>query len=127
MLQVVQTILEPGLVAPVVVAHEGTEGIEAGTATGSDDYIVTIGELVDGTLSHIELYLEAVALDGSDVVLVHLALQLVASGYGADSRLLTCSLHSKLLLKLGIALLGPRHILAEEELYFHEVLTVGIE
>ena len=82
---------------------------------------------MDSTLSHVELYLEAVALDGSDVVVVHCALQLVTGSYGVDGGLHASFLHSKLLLKLGIALLGPRHVLAEEELYLHEVLTIGVE
>ena len=127
MLEVVETVLEPRLVAPVVVAHESTERIEARTTTGSDDYLVTIGELVDCTLSHVELNLEAVALDGSDVIFVHCTLQLVASNYGVDSRLHASSLHGQLLLELGIALLSPRHVVAEEELHLYEVLATSLE
>ena len=82
---------------------------------------------MDSTLCHVELHLEAVALDGSDVIFVHCTLQLVASSYGVDSRLHASSLHGELLLKLGIVLCSPRHIVAEEELHLHEVLAIGVE
>ena len=127
MFEVVETILEPGLVAPVVVAHESAERIEARTATGSDNYLVAIGELMDSTLCHVELYLEAIALDGLDAIGCLRSGELFACSNCADSGFLASCLHGQLLLKLCIALLCPRHVFAKEELYLYEVLACSLE
>ena len=129
-LQVVQTVGKPGLVAPVVVAHEGTECIQTGTITGNDNALATINQLIDSTLLHVELNLEALTLDGLES-LVGIGRNLKFAGilcHLADSRgghRGTC--HEQLLLELGIALLCPRHVVAKEELYLHEYLVLGIE
>ena len=129
-LQVVQTVGKPGLVAPVVVAHEGTECIQAGAIAGNDNALIAVNQLVDSTLLHVELNLEAFTLDGLECLVGIVGNNGLAGLVGnlADSRCCyrgTC--HEQLLLELGIALLCPRHILAKEELYLHEHLVLGIQ
>ena len=66
--EVVQAVLVPRLVVPVVVIHRRTQGIEYGAATGFDGLLSIVRKAVDGAPGIIEHHLPLRTLDGGQLV-----------------------------------------------------------
>ena len=126
MLQVMQAVLVPLVVCPVVVTYRSTEAIELWTIAIGNHDLSAIYQAIDSTGLGIELHGKVLAI----------YYHLIAFGYRLQS--LTCSngcnrrntfgrLHSQLLFHLYIALLSPWHIGTQEELYLHEIFALSIE
>ena len=123
---VVQAVLYPRVPGPVVVVDLRPVGVELRAVAVGDDFVRAVGEVIDRAGILVEACGELVALDGDEVLLVGHA-ELAALGHRGDGGPSGGFLHEQLFLHLDIAFLCPRHVLAQAELHFDEVLRLGLE
>ena len=125
MLQVVQAFLEPAVASPVVVVYRRTESVELRSLAVEDDLAAVVFHTIDCTFAVVKLQREAVARHGGEVFGFLYRRTLHRSCHRRQGRLLAGSLHGQLLFHLHEALLGPRHILTQQELNLHKVFAFG--
>ena len=125
-LQVVQAVLNPSVESPVVVVGLRAIGVELGSVAVGDDAVTVIYELADSTGLLVETHAKLVAHDVVSVVRAD-ELELSTLSHRSDGGPAFGFLHQQLFLHLHIAFLGPRHVLAQLELHFDEVLRLSVE
>ena len=123
---VVQAVLYPCVPGPVVVVDLRPVGVELRSVAVGNDFVRAVGEVIDRAGLLVEAGGELVALDGDEVLVVG-HVELAAFGHGGDGGPAGGFLHEQLFLHLDIAFLRPRHVLAQAELHFDEILRLGVE
>ena len=129
MLQVVQTIIKPLRIEPVIIIGESTERIQLRTVAVSNHLLVSVCQAVDSTCLDIELSCVTIAFDGNDIArFSHHHFRFVALGcYGGDRRTCGSLFHKYLFFCLCEVLVSPRHVVFQQELNLHEIFRIGFQ